>query len=404
MYRIVFVAAACVGVATHADAQVVLTLEQTMARARQEAGSVLIGRARIAEAEADVLEASVRFRENPLIESDVGTRSAGGARYTDLNIGLLQQFETGGQRRARTMGARAAVEVRRAEAEVAAREAVFAAAGAFLSGVAALERLRVAEQWDTLSRDLLHATERRYAAGDIAAIDLNLARIDAARSVAALRAARAELTTAVGTLKTLLRLPETGPIELRGSLEVRPLPPLQQFHESIGARPDLAVLQAAGLEAAAETELGSALRRPDVGFRVGFSREATDTIVLGGLSVTLPTFQRGQGVLARGVARASRARLELDVARDAALAELETAYSVHQQHATLIEALERDAASGIADNEDLARRSYEAGELNLMELLLIRRDALDTRTVLIDRHHDAAHSRLTVDYVAGVLR
>ena len=50
------------------------------------------------------------------------------------------------------------------------------------------------------------------------------------------------------------------------------------------------------------------------------------------------------------------------------------------------------------------RRSYEAGEMNLMDYLLIRREALATRTVIIDRRLDAARSRLEVDFLAGVLR
>jgi hypothetical protein len=47
--------------------------------------------------------------------------------------------------------------------DVTARGVVFDAASAFLDGVAASERLRVAEEGDTVSRELLQATERRYA-------------------------------------------------------------------------------------------------------------------------------------------------------------------------------------------------------------------------------------------------
>jgi hypothetical protein len=42
--------------------------------------------------------------------------------------------------------------------------------------------------------------------------------------------------------------------------------------------------------------------------------------------------------------------------------------------------------------------------MNLMDFLLIRRDALDTRMAVIDKRLEAARSRLTVDFVAGVLR
>ena len=54
--------------------------------------------------------------------------------------------------------------------------------------------------------DFAQVAERRFALGDIAAIDVNLARIDAARSTARLVSARADLTAAVGTLRSLLRM------------------------------------------------------------------------------------------------------------------------------------------------------------------------------------------------------
>ena len=89
------------------SAQVVLTLEETIARAREQAGAVLVARARIAEAEAAIVDASARFRDNPVIEGSAGPRSGGGERGTDLELGLSQQFETGGQRQARIASARA---------------------------------------------------------------------------------------------------------------------------------------------------------------------------------------------------------------------------------------------------------------------------------------------------------
>jgi len=42
--------------------------------------------------------------------------------------------------------------------------------------------------------------------------------------------------------------------------------------------------------------------------------------------------------------------------------------------------------------------------MNLMDSLLIRRDAIDMRLTIIDRRLDAARSRLAVDFAAGVLQ
>jgi len=387
-----------------ASAQVVLTLQETIARAREQAGAVIIARARLSEAEASVIEASARFRDNPVIEGAAGPRWIAGQRVTEIDVGLSQQFESGGQRQARIAGARASVERQQAEMQQASRNVIMEAASAFLDAIAATERLQVTEGAEAIARELLNVTERRYALGDIAAIDVNLARIDAARSTATLVAARADLTAAVGTLRALLRIPTGDPIELRGSLELPPLPTIDRLEAFVDQRPEFAVLGAELREAEAQAQLGRALRKPDLGFRIAYERDDTDPVLLGGLTVTLPAFQRGQGTLAAGLARANRARTEAQVVRETAVAELRTAYAVYEQRAALFVALEQDAAPSVADNETLARRSYEAGEMNLMDFLLIRRDAVDTRLAVIDRRLEAARSRLTVDFIAGVVQ
>ena len=394
----------CAAVPTHVDAQTVLTLESTIARARDQAGPVAVARSRVAEVEADLIDASARFRDNPVIEGSAGPRVSDGSRSTDIELTASQQFETGGQRQARVATVRASVERSRAEVQQAARGAIVAAAVAFLDGVAARERLQLAEDADRVARDLLNATERRFALGDIAAIDVNLSRIDSAKASAALVSARADLTAAVGELRRLLRIAVTEPIELRGSLDLAPPPPAESLSASIEQRPEFVILQAEERVGQAQAQLGRALRSPHLGFKVGYAREQSDTIVLGGLTVTLPAFQKGQSTLARGLAQQTRARTEAEVARDSALVELRTAYAVYEQRSSLFTALQTATAAVLPDNEALARRSYEAGEMSLRDLLLIRRDIVETRQAVIERRLDAAVSRLQIDHAAGVLR
>jgi cobalt-zinc-cadmium efflux system outer membrane protein len=387
-----------------AAAQTVLTLEDVIARARERAGSVTVARARIAEAEAAVVEASARSRQNPLLEASGGPRSGRGERSTDLEIGASQLFETGGQRDARIAAAAATVDRERAVASQTSRQAVFDAASAFVRGVAAGERLRIAEEADTIARETRAATERRYKLGDIAAIDVNLAQIAAARTTAELRGARADLAEAVAAVRALLRISADEVVELRGALTTLPLPPLPSLQAAVANRPEFLVLDAEAKEAEAQLQLGRALGRPDIGVRVAYEREESSNVLLGGLSITLPTFQRGQGTAALGAARAARVRVERETTRDVVLAELTAAHAGYEQRAQLVSTLEQEALLAVADNESLARRSYEVGELNLMEFLLIRRDALQTRILIVERKLDAALGRLLVDYLAGVLQ
>ena len=92
MYRVICrVAAVCLCLSAPASAQIVLTFDETVARAREQAPAVVVARARIPEAEATLLDADVRLRQNPEIEVAAGPRSGPDAgRQTDFEVGLSQ--------------------------------------------------------------------------------------------------------------------------------------------------------------------------------------------------------------------------------------------------------------------------------------------------------------------------
>ena len=398
------VMAGCLCLGAHAAAgQTVLTLEGVLARARDQAGAPAVARARVAEAESGLVDVSARYR-NPVIDGGVGPRFGTSGRTADIDLGFSQPLETSAGRRARIDGVVATVDRRRAEADTTSRGAMLDAASAFVHGLAATEQVRIAEEVVRLDRELLSATERRYAAGDVSAIDVNLARLEAARSAAMLGSAAADLTSALGRLRAILRMAPAEPLRLDGSLEPPPLVPLERLEASAQQRPEFAALEAELRAADSETQLGHALGRPELGIRAGYEREGGDNIFLGGLTVTLPAFQRGRGLLAAGAARATRARLEIETLRAQVLADLRTAYAVTEQRTAVAEALSQAALPTVADNEELGRRSYDAGEMNLMDLLLIRRTSTETRLTVVSRRLEAALGRLEVDYLAGVIR
>ena len=64
--------------------------------------------------------------------------------------------------------------------------------------------------------------------------------------------------------------------------------------------------------------------------------------------------------------------------------------------------LEAEALPGLDENEALSARSYEVGQIGLPDLLLIRREMLDTRTAYLDTLLEAALARVDLDASAGV--
>src|SRR5580765_4379083 len=118
-----------------------LSLEEALARAREQAPAVLIARARIEEARGRLIGARVRFRDNPTIDVGMGPRATEAGTMTDLDIGFAQLFETGGQRAARIAGAEAGIARETAAADEARRLSLRAVALAHVRALHAQERI-----------------------------------------------------------------------------------------------------------------------------------------------------------------------------------------------------------------------------------------------------------------------
>ena len=122
------------------------------------------------------------------------------------------------------------------------------------------------------------------------------------------------------------------------------------------------------------------------------------------MTVTLPMFSKGQEQRAVGSARAARLRAELDAARSRVQIEVRAAFDAYNRRLAAVRMLETDAIPGLDENEQLTTRSFEVGQLGLPELLLIRREILDTRSQYLDALLEAALARIDLDASAAILR
>lgn len=381
-----------------------LTLDQALALARSRAPAVLAARARIDEARGRLRSASVLLRENPAIEAASGSRSSDRGDFSERELEIRQAFEPGGRRRARIESAQAGVDREIAASEDVTRLLLRDVAGAFVGALAAEERVRLATSAHEVARDIQQATERRYEAGDVPRLDVNLARAASSRARSEILAAQAGLSASLGELRNLLGMGAGEPLEVRGDLRDRRHYELDELLSRGRERPDLRMLAAEAREAEADLRLGRGMAWPDLGFRVAREREEDADVLLGGVTFTLPIFERGQGVRAAAAARAFRARLELDASRRAVDAGVRTAWEIHRRKVEAAEELETNALPGLEDNESLSRLGYEAGEISVAELLLIRRETLDTRLAYLDRLLEAALAGIELESRAGDLR
>jgi outer membrane protein TolC len=122
------------------------------------------------------------------------------------------------------------------------------------------------------------------------------------------------------------------------------------------------------------------------------------------VKITLPVFAKGQELQATGNARAARLRTDLEALRRTARSEVKTAFTIQQFRKETVDELEKTALPGLEENDELAKRSYEEGELGLTELIFLRRENLETRLVYANSLLEAALSSLDLEFKAGVLR
>jgi cobalt-zinc-cadmium efflux system outer membrane protein len=397
--------AVCAVVCFHASpgaAQRALTLADVLARAREQAPQIVSARLAMEEARGRLLGASLRFQENPELTGAIGGRSGPDQRFTDYEFGFGQALEPGGRRDARIAGAQAAIAQRSANVDEVTRVVLRDAASAYYRALHANERIRLLNASFELASGVYATADRRFKAGDIAVLDVNIARASLARVRADREAAEASKTLALGELRQLLQL--GGDVVVDGSLSRPQDVDLDAALQTVAQRPVLRALEAEIAEADAELRVGQSFSKPQYGVGVRYSREEGDQIVLGGMTVTLPMFSKGQEQRAVGAARASRLRADLAAAQARVQQEVRSAFDAYNRRLAAVRVLETDAMVGMDENDQLTTRSFEVGQLGLPELLLIRREILDTRSQYLDALLEAALARTSLDASAAILR
>ena len=163
------------------------------------------------------------------------------------------------------------------------RTVLLLASDAYFRALHAQERIRLIGTTQELAANVHSVADRRYKAGDIAVLDVNIARASLARVRAEREAAEAMRTLAVSDLRQLLRIDSD--IHVEGKLAIRNQPELAPLLQSAMQRPELRALEAGVQEAEAEAQVGRTFARPEYGLGVRYAREEGDQIILGGVTL-----------------------------------------------------------------------------------------------------------------------
>ncbi len=386
-----------------------LTLQDALEMARTQAPSVRTARARAGEASGALAGAEMTLRNNPVIEVGAGPRirsggAGSGGASVDFDVTVGQEFDLRGERRARVDVARAEIAWVESSVDEVSRQSLGDVARAFLQARYADERLAIATENAALGAELHDVAVRRLAAGDVGALDVDLAALALARFNVDVETAQADRERALGALRRLLGVESDAVVRLSGALLDRERYALAELLANVGERADLRALEAEVQAADAQLRLSEVSGRPRVGLTVGYGREEDAHLATAGVSVSLPVFARGQGLEASALARAEAARIEMDAITTATRSEVRTAHAVYQRMLDAVEGFEREGLPHVERTESLARRGYEAGALQLAELLAIRRELVDARVTYAGLLRDAAIAGVELETQAGVVR
>lgn len=387
------IAAALLARACSASADTIdIDLPGALARARTAAPEAIAARGRVAQADAGVHGAAVAFSANPEIEGGLGPRLTP-AHPLDAELRISQALEPWrrGARRELASAERAHAE---AERDAALRELELEVSLAFYDAVFAaqlVEQMTRAERFASAAADV---AKRRRQAGEITDLDLDLARVAFSRARASTRSAEADRTTATGKLAVLVGATASDTLVVHGSLAPVALP----RKLAAADRADVRAIDRERDVARAQLEQATAISRPELGVFVAYHREDTDSIVLAGLSVTLPVWNRAQGERAAAHARELTASAAHAAAMRVADRQLADALATY---ATTKRAVEELETAPLDDAEQLLEKTIDASQLAISDYLVARQELLNGRRDHLERQLALAKAALAVRYAAG---
>ena len=199
--------------------------------------------------------------------------------------------------------------------------------------------VRVAEEQITLATRQLELAKTRFDAGSVARLDVLQAEVELANARARRIQARAAVATAYQALRTVLSLPQSQTLRLRGSLDERPEPITRDtLRATIPTRPDLRVFTARRVMAEHAVNLANAETRPSLALtgNLQYQDDGVNNLLRTdnqsytvGIALRVPLFAQPTVAARRVVADAQMRQTEhgLNAATDAARLEVESAFT-----------------------------------------------------------------------------
>lgn len=391
-------------------AQGVLTLRDALRMVETNNPAFLNARAGLAAAEGEARDARGFLYNNPELSLEHGRRTApserADSRTRESALGISQAFEIGGQQGHRREAARREIEFVRAEALEALARARGEVEQAFYEVLALQNRATSESEIAKLAEDAAAAVGKRVAAGEDSKLDGNLARVEAERARNQVDTLREELVTARARLAELLQLPPSALPEVVGDLTPGAAPyTLEALLGSVPKRPQLAALESREAAATSRLALERAARLPDVTVGLNSAREGPqefrERVTTLSVSVPLPFFRRNDAAIGRAMTERDRAQIERRAAIRDAEAQVRTLWQRLQSLDARVKRLSGSVLARLDENLALSTKAYRAGEIGILQLVVVNRQVLDARRDYLEAVTEWVKTRVALEQAAG---
>lgn len=387
-----------------------VTLGGILAYADQRSPLLMVARSTRSRAEAARVAASPLLPANPEVSVAAGPRFGLAGTGVDVDVALMQQIQIAGERGLRLDAADRLRDLTNAEIEQIRWSVHCDVHAAFHRTLVERERSRLAERVVAFQEEVLRVVERQISAGETAPLTLRLAQAEVAQARQVLVGAQQALLASRIRLAQLAGWPASRPPNPAGAVDAPRDPPTQERLIAV-AQQRLPSLRAGGArvrEAEARVDLADreAWPRPSLG--VQYRREGNPTdegaynVVMGVISIPIPTFQTNQGERARARADATVAEAELAAMRSLLEGQIVEA------HSEVIAAAQRTRAYGteilprFEENLTLLRRSFELGEIDILALSTGRERFLRIQSDALGAQIDYFFALAGLERVVGV--
>ncbi len=388
-----------------------LTLQEAVTRAAQANPALRAKQAQLDAAQGLNTDAKSLLFNNPQLAFDKTRRlvpqaGMGTERRNEWTGGVSQTFETGGQSSFRRETAATALEALHYEISDTQRQIRSDISARFYRVLALQQRVDLETQALKLFDNAAAAVQKRRLAGEDTKLDANVALVEAERAGNQLAQAREQLNEERNDLAARLQL--VGPALPLALGELIPQPTdfvLNDLLESLDAQPRLLALTAREKSANARYRLERAIVRPDVTVGLNVGREgagsARERLTTISVSVPLPLFKRNAAGIGQASTEAAQAQIEREAAQRDTRANVVSLWTRLASQEQRVRRLQEVVLPALTDNLSLSVKSRQAGQIGLLELIVVNRQALDARRDLIEALSEYHSTRAALELEAG---